>query len=198
MNIILIFVIIPIATILFAIALQRLLRSPIIVAGVFLGIFLILAYTVFDTSFLILAILYTILAFITAFLSQLIFMLKRRFCNRSWYGNQMSNVQNGNNEIEVLSISGENNIVGNTATLDTDSLDIGINGNGGNGGNNVNNGNSGNGGNNGNNGNGGNGSNGGCNSNETESVNVFLNAEVQPNSSDNGTTGRFRGCYRRR
>ena len=95
----------------------------------------------------------------------------------------MSNFQNGNNEIEVLSASGENNIVGNMHTLDTDSLDIGINS--------IN-------GNSGNNGNNGNGANCGCNSNETESSNVFLNAEVQPNYSDNGTTGRFRGCYRRR
>ncbi len=68
----LLFFVLPIVTIILAIVLQRLLRCPILVAATFFAVYLILAFTVFDTSFLIFAIIYTILAFITAFIVQLI------------------------------------------------------------------------------------------------------------------------------
>ena len=68
MDLILIFVVLPLATIIFSIALQRLLKCPILVATIIFAIFLILTYTVFGTDFIIFAILFAILAFITAFL----------------------------------------------------------------------------------------------------------------------------------
>lgn len=71
MNLLLFFAL-PIATIILAIVFQKILKSPILVAGTFFAIYLILAFTAFDESFLIYAILYTILAFIVASITQFI------------------------------------------------------------------------------------------------------------------------------
>ena len=71
MNI-LFFIVLPLATILISIVLQKLLRSPILVAILVFAVYLILAFTVFTTDFLINAIVYTILAFITAVIVRII------------------------------------------------------------------------------------------------------------------------------
>lgn len=79
---ILFFVIFPIAVILISIVLQKLLKSPILVAILIFAIFLILAYTVFTPEFLLNAIIYAIIAFITAAIFKLICCLRRRVnCN---------------------------------------------------------------------------------------------------------------------
>lgn len=76
------FIILPLATILIAIVLQKLLRSPILVALLVFAVYLILAFTVFTTDFLINAIIYTIIAFITAVIVRLICcLIKRLNCN---------------------------------------------------------------------------------------------------------------------
>lgn len=212
MNIILIFVIIPIATIIFALALQKLLKCPALVAGIFLAVFLILAYTVFTTSFLILAIVYTILAYITAVIAELICKIRRRLerrcCdNDSRSQTEVINVGNNNSDDcnNVLSL-----ISRNLSALN--SGDFGCDDNGRSCRCNNCNGNSSCGCNNSNgdddwgcsNSNNScscsncNGNNNNGNSNDTDTVNVLLNAEVQPNSNNNGRTGSFRGCYRRR
>ena len=81
MNI-LFLVIIPIATILISIVLQKILKKPVLVAILAFAIFLILAYTVFTTEFLLNAIVYTILAFLTAIITCLIHYLTRDIdCN---------------------------------------------------------------------------------------------------------------------
>lgn len=81
MNI-LFFVIFPIAVILISIVLQKLLKSPILVAILIFAVFLILAYTVFTPEFLLNAIIYAIIAFITAAIFKLIYCLRRRIsCN---------------------------------------------------------------------------------------------------------------------
>ena len=77
MNI-LFFVIFPIAVILISIVLQKLLKSPILVAILIFAIFLILAYTIFTPEFLINAIIYAIIAFITAAIFKLICCIRRR------------------------------------------------------------------------------------------------------------------------
>lgn len=79
MDPILTFIVLPLATIIFSIALQRLLKCPILVAVIVFAIFLILTYTVFGTDFLIFAILFAILAFITAFLVCIICKILRRW-----------------------------------------------------------------------------------------------------------------------
>ena len=66
MNILLILFALPIATILLAIVLQKILKCPVLVAITFFAIDLIVAFAFFYASFLILVILYTALAYITA------------------------------------------------------------------------------------------------------------------------------------
>ena len=66
MNTLLILFALPIATILLAIVLQKILKCPVLVAITFFAIYLIVAFAFFNASFLILVILYTALAYITA------------------------------------------------------------------------------------------------------------------------------------
>ena len=73
---ILFFVIFPIAVVLISIVLQRILRNPILVAILVFAVFLILAYTAFTPDFVLNALVYAIIAFITAFLFRLACCLK--------------------------------------------------------------------------------------------------------------------------
>lgn len=66
MNLLLIFFALPLATIFFSIALQRILDNPILVASIIFSIFLIVTFVVGDLTLLIATIIYTILSFITA------------------------------------------------------------------------------------------------------------------------------------
>lgn len=79
MNILLLAFALPVATILLAIVLQKILRCPLLVAATFFAILLVITYTVFDSSFLVFAILYTILAYVTAVLTRLICNIIVRF-----------------------------------------------------------------------------------------------------------------------
>lgn len=165
MDLILIFVVLPLTTIIFSIALQRLLKCPILVAAVVFATFLILTYTVFGTDFIIFAILFAILAFITAFLVSLFCRITR------------SNLDNNDNDDNLLTISSR---CGNCKNSEV--LTISTGGTYGNSNNNnasnCNNGNN----------------NCSCNNNTNERI--VLNAEVVP--ANNGNSGAFRGCYRRR
>ena len=66
----LLFFALPISTIILSIVLQKILKCPILVALTFFAIYLIVAFAVFDYSFLVLAILYTILSYITAWITK--------------------------------------------------------------------------------------------------------------------------------
>lgn len=68
----LLFFALPIATIILAVVFQKILKCPLLVAATFFAIYLILAFTAFDESFLVNAIIYTILAFIVASIVQFI------------------------------------------------------------------------------------------------------------------------------
>ena len=72
MNEVLLFFVFPFATIIFAIALEKILDNPILVAAIVLAIFLIVAFTAATADFLIYVIAYTILAFLTAYLVDVI------------------------------------------------------------------------------------------------------------------------------
>lgn len=72
MNNLLLFFAIPVATIILAIVLQKILQSPLLVAATFFAIFLVITFAAFDESFLVFAILYTLLAFITAIIVRFI------------------------------------------------------------------------------------------------------------------------------
>ena len=71
MNTILLFFVLPISTIILSIVLQKILKCPILVAGTFFAIFLIVTYVV-NPDLLIFAIAYTIIAYITATLVRVI------------------------------------------------------------------------------------------------------------------------------
>lgn len=72
MNLLLFLFAIPFATIIFSIILQKLIHSPILVALAAFSIFIILAVTVFDETFFILAVVYAILAYIAAVFTRII------------------------------------------------------------------------------------------------------------------------------
>lgn len=73
MNIVLIFFAIPVAIIILSIVLERILKCPVLTAATFFSVFLIVAFAVFDTSFLVFVIAYTIISYITALISEFIF-----------------------------------------------------------------------------------------------------------------------------
>lgn len=79
MNILLFFVF-PIATIIFAIAIEKILKNPLLTAAIIFAIFLITTFTAFDDTFLIYAIIYSILAFIVAIITEFILQFKCKKC----------------------------------------------------------------------------------------------------------------------
>ena len=181
MDPILIFVVLPLATIIFSIALQRLFKCPVLVAAIIFAIFLILTYTVFGTDFIIFAILFAVLAFITAFLSNLFCKLIRRLRNleRRNTDCDCDDDDNETNE-KLLTISSR---CGNGESAEL--LTISTGGTCGN--------------NNSNNNCGCTNYSNNCNwgdNNNSNSERIVLNAEVLP--SNNGRSGAFRGCFRRR
>ena len=78
MNNLLIFFALPIATILLSIVLQRVLNNPALVGMTFFAIYLIITYAFFDSNFLILTFIYSILAYLSAVISCIICSLISR------------------------------------------------------------------------------------------------------------------------
>ena len=96
MNNLLLFFALPVATIILAVVLQRIIKSPILVALTAFAIYLIVAFSAFDETFLVFAIVYTILAFIAAVLYNFIKKLIR--CNNN--NNNDSNDDTDDNDDE--------------------------------------------------------------------------------------------------
>ena len=65
-NLLLLLFALPIATIIIASVLETILKNPIAVASLIFAIYLIVAFAAFDATFLVYVILYTILAFVSA------------------------------------------------------------------------------------------------------------------------------------
>ena len=68
----LLFFALPISTIILAIVWQKIIKSPILVALTAFAIYLIVTFAVYDASFLIYTLIYTILAFIAAWTQKII------------------------------------------------------------------------------------------------------------------------------
>ena len=98
MNTLLIFFAFPVATIIFAVALQKILRSPFLVAAVIFAIFLIVTFAVFDESFLVFAILYALLALLTALATRFICCLIRNSDNPCLTGNSGASDNNDDDD----------------------------------------------------------------------------------------------------
>jgi len=100
MNILLIFFAIPLATIILASIFETFIRCPLKVAGIAFSIFLIVAFALGGTATLIVAaIIYTIIAFIAAFITMLIqnrIEDRQNSCGCDYYNSNTFN-NNGNN-----------------------------------------------------------------------------------------------------
>lgn len=95
-SLLFIFFALPIATILLAIVLQKVLHCPILVAITFFAIYLIVSFALFSSSLaeaLIATIIYTVIALITAILTNTISNLLDNLDER----NNSSNSNNSNN-----------------------------------------------------------------------------------------------------
>lgn len=105
MNVLLLAFAIPVATILLSIVLQKILKCPLLVAATFFAVLLIVTFTVSDLSFLVFAIIYTILAYVTSVLTRFICNLisTTNVLNTNEGGCSASNDSNtGNRQIIVL------------------------------------------------------------------------------------------------
>lgn len=82
MNILLIFFAIPVATIILAGILETFINCPFKIAGIFFSIFLVVAFALGGTvELLVAAIIYTIIAFATAYIVMIIRNRQRNNCN---------------------------------------------------------------------------------------------------------------------
>ena len=97
MDIILFLFIFPIATIIFAIALQKILCNPYLVSAIVLAIFLIVTFTVYGVSFLIAAFIYAIIALITAYIVSIFCRIANRTIEINFIGNSGSGRAGDNN-----------------------------------------------------------------------------------------------------
>ena len=99
MNNLLLFFALPVATILLSIVLQKILNCPILVAITAFAIYLIVTFSAFNETFLIYAIVYTIIAYITAAVTR--FIMRIIECQNNQ--NNQSNDSNICDEININS-----------------------------------------------------------------------------------------------
>ncbi|MBQ3145301.1 MAG: DUF2651 family protein [Clostridia bacterium] len=115
MNTLLIFFAFPIAVIIISVILQKILNSPIAVAALIFAIFLIVTFAVFDETFLIATLVYTIISFITA-------LIVRFICHSNNDNNiceLLNCVLRNNNMNDLLNNISNNSDNNNQATLNT-------------------------------------------------------------------------------
>lgn len=119
MNILLIFFAIPIAVIVISIALQKILKCPVLVAAIIFSILLIIALILSNTELLILVIVFTVLSYVVAIITQWIMKVK---CNsrcvfdrirerivESSNSNENNNIMNVNGSIRANTQATSNN-----------------------------------------------------------------------------------------
>ena len=124
MNTLLLFFALPISVIIISIALQKILRNPLLVAAIIFAIFLIVTFVVGDLNLLIATIVYTIISYITALIVLLICKLLKYGRHNNWnrccnfYNNSNNNANasladnqnNNNDENNDLQVLGANGI----------------------------------------------------------------------------------------
>ena len=122
MNTLLIFFALPIAIIIISIALQKIFKCPFLVAGIIFAIFLIVTFAIGNLNYLVATIAYTILAFITAILTNIICRILRELDRREEEnnGNLLTISSNGCNRVEndllTINTSWPNNNNNNTSS----------------------------------------------------------------------------------
>lgn len=125
MNNLLIFFALPVATVLLAIVLQKILNNPLLVAVTFFSIYLIITFAVFDASFLVYAILYTILAYVTAVLVKFICRLLKML-NRCCRRNNENENENENGMHTNMPLTIHNTSPTTTMTMNSDNTCISL------------------------------------------------------------------------
>ena len=110
MYVLLLFFALPLATIIISIALQKILKSPALVAGIIFSIFLIVTFAIGNLNFLIATIIYTLISYITAVLVNLICRLLQRI-ERCKKENNYNCCENNNGLLTISSTcqNGTNN-----------------------------------------------------------------------------------------
>ena len=124
MNTLLIFFALPIAIIIISIALQKIFKCPFLVAGIIFAIFLIVTFAIGNLNYLVATIAYTILAFITAILTNIICRILRELDRREEANNNSGNLLtissnwcNGvENDLLTINASYPNNNSNNTGS----------------------------------------------------------------------------------
>ncbi|NLC88047.1 MAG: DUF2651 family protein [Clostridiaceae bacterium] len=101
MNTLLLFFALPIATIILAIVIEKIIRNPFLTAATFFAIYLIVAFAAFDANFLVYVIAYTILAFITAIITEFILQNCRDICTNKTMNCTNDNTSRSESEIMV-------------------------------------------------------------------------------------------------
>ena len=113
MNTLLIFFAFPIAVIIISAILQKVLKNPIAVAALIFSIFLIVTFAVFDETFLIATLVYTIIALITALIVKFICQSNNNTCEL------LNCILRNNNANDLLNNSSNNINNNNEMTLNT-------------------------------------------------------------------------------
>lgn len=108
----LLFFALPVATVILAIVWQKIIKCPILVAATAFAIYLIVTFAAFDSSFLIYAIIYTILAFIAAWLTKFIC---QTFGRNGFFGTiNAENINTNNLNTNTLEINDDDSDDNNT------------------------------------------------------------------------------------
>jgi hypothetical protein len=179
----LIFFAIPLATILLAIVLEKVLRCPILVAITFFAIYLIVVFALFAAGvitstnlaeFLIAIIIYTIIAFVTALIVKLIRRINLRFFSDD-DSNSTDVLTYQDNDSSCSNNSDSSNLNGNLLKIScrcnngnsSDLLTVNSN------------------------------CLGNDSNNNTNTDPITISGNIIPNQSNCGRTGSIRGCYRR-
>ena len=206
MNILLIFFALPIATIIISIALQKILKCPILVAAIIFAIFLVVTFIVGNLNFLVAAIIYAIISFITAVLTYIICRILNTYrdnnCCRD-RDNCNCNCNNTRNDLLTISSSCQNSRNGDLLTISSNGCNGNVNDLLTISSNNNRNNNCCNNRNNNCNNNCNNSCDCNCCSDDSNNTVNFANGvsariNVIPNGNNNGETGCISGCYRRR
>ena len=180
MNVLLLFFALPLAIIIISIALQKILKNPILVAGIIFSIFLIITFIINNINFLIATIIYTLISYLSAKLFCVINKIRRELeirmgnnscCNTNellTINSRCGNSENGN--LLTISSNYSNGINNDLLTINS----------------NIENSNN-------------NNCNLQCNScnNSIGNNGVTARVNVIPNSNNNGRTGNICGRYKR-
>ena len=110
-EMLLIFFALPIAVVIISIALQKIFRCPILVSLIIFAVFLIVTFVIDNITFLIAAIAYAILSYVTAFLTCVIcrFLNSCNTCNLCNSSNEAQAINTISNDLQQLNNNQNNN-----------------------------------------------------------------------------------------